>query len=149
MMVTVANYIVHDLKDDDITFENKTYQAVFTAFTAAVDAGAAIDHAGFLHHTDPEIARCANDLVSTPYELANWGDKKINVSLEYDDLQRTVNRAIIAFKAKRVEQMLDDIQKKLKSETDENDMVILMTRFSELKKLNMAINKQLTRIIVR
>ena len=149
LMVTVASYIVHDLKNDDIMFEDKTYQAVFNAFDTAVEAGIAIDHAGFLNHADAEMARCANDLVSTPYELANWGDQKIIVSLEHDDLQRTVNKAIINFKAKRVEQMLDDIQKKLKSATDENDMMIHMTRFSELKKLSMAINKQLTRIVVR
>lgn len=149
LMVTVASYIVHDIKNDDISFEDKIYQAVFNAFATAVEAGTAIDHAGFLHHANDEIARCANDLVSTPYELANWGDQKILVSHEQDDVQRTVSRAIIAFKAKRVEQMLDDIQKKLKSVTDENDMMILMTRFSELKKLSMAINRQLTRIIVR
>lgn len=149
LLITVANYIVRDLQNDEITFDDKIYQAVFTAFALAVESGAAIDHAGFLNHADAEIARCANDLVSTPYELANWGDQKIFVILEDDDLQRTVSRAIIAFKAKRVEQMLDDIQKKLKSETDESDMMILMTRFSELKKLNMSINKQLTRIIVR
>ena len=149
LLITVANYIVRDLQNNEITFDDKIYQAVFTAFTLAVESGAAIDHAGFLNHADAEIARCANDLVSTPYELANWGDFKINVSLEDDDLQRTVNKVINNFKAKRVEHMLDDIQKKLKSTTDENDIMILMTRFSELKKLNMSINKQLTRIIVR
>ena len=147
--VTVANYIVNDLLNDDITFEDKTYQALFDAFAAAVKAGSSIDHAGFLNHEDAAIAKCANDLVSTPYELANWGEHKISVVLEQDDLQRTLSKAIIGFKAKRVEQMLDGIQKNLKSAADENEMMILMTRFSELKKLSMAINKQLTRIIVR
>lgn len=149
LMVTVANYIVHDLKNDDITFEDKAYQAVFDAFVKAVEAGTSIDHAEFLNHADAEMARCANNLVSTPYELANWVDQKIIVVLEQDDLQRTVTKAITGFKAKRVEQMLDDIQKKLRSATDETEMMILMARFSELKKLSMAINKQLTRIIVR
>ena len=149
LMVTVANYIVHDLKNDDITFEDKTYQSVFNVFAKAVETSEPIDHAGFLNHADAGIARCANDLVSTPYELANWGNHKINVCLEDDDLQKTVSRTIIGFKAKRVEQMLDDIQKKLKLVTEETEMIILMTRFSELKRLSMAINKQLTRIIVR
>jgi len=149
LIVSVANYIVHELKSDDIAFEDKTYQALYDAFAKAVENGNSIDHSVFLNHADTELARCANNLVSTPYELANWEDQKIIVALEQDDLQRTVTKAIIGFKAKRVEQMLDEIQKKLKSATNDNEMMVLMTRFSELKQLSMAINKKLTRIIIR
>jgi len=146
----VADYIVHDLKNDDITFEDKVYQAVFDEFAAAVEKGTPIDHSDFLHHSSDELARVANDIVSTPYELSsNWGKKKITVPLEQEDLQRAVISSILAFKSGRVEQLMTEIQKKMKALTPEDDALILLVRQKELKKLSMAINKQLGRVVVR
>ena len=96
------------------------------------------------------MARVANDLVSTPYELSNnWEKKKIAVPLEQEDMQRAVISSILAFKSGRVEQLMADIQKKMKALTPEDDALILLVRQKELKKLSMAINKQLGRVVVR
>jgi len=146
----VADYIVHDLKNDDITFEDKVYQAVFNEFADAVEKGLPLDHSGFLNHPDSEVATVANDLVSSPYELSdNWERKKITVPLEEEDLQRAVIFAILAFKSGRVEQLMAEIQKKMKALTPEDDALILLVRQKELKKLSMALNKQLGRVVVR
>ncbi|MEI6748846.1 MAG: DNA primase [Bacteroidales bacterium] len=150
LIYKVADYIVHDLRNDDITFEDKVYQAIFNEFSVAVDKGDPIDHSNFLHHPDAEVARVANDLVSTPYELSNnWEKKKIAVPLEQEDMQRAVISSILAFKSGRVEQLMADIQKKMKALTPEDDALILLVRQKELKKLSMAINKQLGRVVVR
>jgi DNA primase len=146
----VADYIVHDLQNDDITFEDKVYQSVFNEFASAVDKGNSIDHSNFLNHPDAEVASVANDIVSSPYELSNnWEKKKITVPLEQEDLQRAVISSILAFKSSRVEQLMSEIQKKMKALTPEDDALILLVRQKELKKLSMAINKQLGRVVVR
>jgi DNA primase len=146
----VADYIVHDLKNDDITFEDKVYQSVFDEFAEAVEKGIPVDHSNFLNHSDAEVARVANDIVSSPYELSNnWEKKKISVPLEQEDLQRAVISCILAFKSSRVEQLMVEIQKKMKALTPEDDALILLVRQKELKKLSMAINKQLGRVVVR
>jgi hypothetical protein len=96
------------------------------------------------------VATVANDLVSSPYELSdNWERKKITVPLEEEDLQRAVIFAILAFKSGRVEQLMAEIQKKMKALTPEDDALILLVRQKELKKLSMALNKQLGRVVVR
>jgi hypothetical protein len=53
-------------------------------------------------------------------------------------------------KARKVEHMLDELQQKLKVETDRDVMMILMQQFQTLKSISMQIqSEQLGRVITK
>jgi hypothetical protein len=70
----------------------------------------------FLHHSNPTLATLAIDLVILPYELSHhWEKNQIYVQLEAEHLTDSVYAALFNFKAKKIERMITDNQKKLKT----------------------------------
>lgn len=148
---TVAEFIVNDLRNDglEITFEN--YRKVFSEFEKLVDSETEIKPEMMTQHPEPAVARCAVDLLASPYELHDWSKRQIHIPIEEDEevLERAVTSSLLAFKARRIEQLLAETGKEIKDPEPDTDVMSLMRRFKDLKILNAQINKQLGRIIIR
>ncbi|HNX44248.1 MAG TPA: DNA primase [Bacteroidales bacterium] len=151
VFTSVAEFIVNDLRNDglELTFEN--YVKVFREFEKLVDSETEIKPEMMTQHADPAIARCAVDLLASPYELHDWSKRQIHIPLEEDEevLERAVTSSLLAFKARRIEQLLAETGKEIKDPEPDTDVMSLMRRFKDLKILNAQINKQLGRIVTR
>jgi DNA primase len=147
--VKIADFIVQDIQSDEIKFENPYCQRIFDEF-AGFQQGVIEGKDHFLHHSDPEIASFSIDLSLTPYELSgNWEKNQIFVNHESEKLKDSVCSAVLAFKAKKIERMMEEIQKKLKNPASNEDVMILMAQLVKLKTTSIEINDQLGRIIIR
>lgn len=151
VITTVAEFIVNDLRNDGLELTFEVYARVFREFEKMVDSETPVKAEMMIQHPDPVIARCAVDLLATPYELHDWSKRRIHIPLEEDEdvLGRAVTSSLLAFKARRIEQLLADTAKEIKSPEPDTDIMMLMSRYKELKIINAQINKQLGRIITR
>ncbi len=151
VVTTVAEFIVNDLRNDGLELTFEVYAKVFKEYEKLVDTETVPKPEVMVQHPDPAIARCAVDLLATPYELHDWSKRRIHIPLEEDEevLERAVTSSLLAFKARRIEQLLADTAKEIKDPAPDADIMLLMTRFRELKIINTQINKQLGRIITR
>jgi DNA primase len=148
--VKIADFILNDILNDEIKFENHQCQAIFDEFARFQKEGIIAGKDHFLHHADPGIASLSIDLSIIPYELSgNWQKNQIFVNHESEKLKDSVCSAVLAFKAKKIERMMEDIQKKMKEPLSNEDMIILMTRLQKLKSTSIEIHDQLGRIIIR
>jgi len=148
--VKVAQFIVNDLKDDDIQMQNSVYQSIFTEYVQALNKEFIPDEQYFVGHERQEIARTAVDLLSSPYELSkNWIKNKINVPTEQQRLQVSVETSLLALKAKEVERQIILNQGRMKDNTDEDDLIILLEEQKKLKNISREINARLSRIITK
>ena len=146
--VKVALFIVNDLKNDDLQFENPEYQKIFEEFAAGSSTGFIPDEHHFITHPDSEISIISVDLISSPYELSkNWERKRISVPTEEEKLKEAVRSSVLGFKSKRVSQLMHDCLKKIKIANDEEEVIALMQRLQVLKSLSQSINGQLGRIV--
>jgi hypothetical protein len=83
----------------------------------------------FLHHADPILATLAIDLIILPYELSHhWEKNQIFVQPEIDRLLDSVYPALFAFKAKKIERMIADNQKRLKELKSAKDDIAEITQ---------------------
>ena len=149
--VGVADFIVHDIIHDEMTFDNTLYQSVFDEYLQEAENEAVPDRSRFLSHSNPGISSLAVDLVFTPYELSeNWLKNNIMVTTEESRLQMHVMLTLHAFKARKLDRMMAETRKKMTSAASEEEQGVLMKTFHELKKQSIRINKDgLGRIITR
>jgi len=151
VFTTVAEFIVNDLRNDGLELTSEVYARVYRECEKLVDKEAVIKPEMMIQHPDLVIARCAVDLLATPYELHDWSKRRIHIPVEEDEevLERAVTSSLLAFKARRIEQLLAETSKEIKDPQPETDVMSLMRRFRDLKILNAQINKQLGRIVTR
>jgi DNA primase len=150
----VAYFIVNDLNRDEITFRNPVFQKIFDEFSEYLDRGEVPGPKFFSHHANKDIASAAIDMLHSRHQLSeNWKSiARIDVSAETDQLKQAVVSSVYAFKAKKVEQLIDQNQqeiKKVQQEDKGEDLMILMAKQKELKAISKKLNLSLGRIITR
>lgn len=148
--IKVAEYVIHDLKSDEIYFQDLSLQLIFNEFDHALENGKILDSDFFTQHSNNEISKLAVDLMASPYELSdNWLKRKIPVKHESDNLRKLITSCVLSFKAKKIDQMILDNQKELSEITDPEEYMLRQQKHMSLKTISIEINKQLSRIITK
>ena len=113
--------------------------------------GEELDEKKFILNADEGlVSATVRDLLLNTYELSeNWIKNRVLVVSEEDHLMQAVEETILSFKEKTIVRMINDIQKEMKEMTDEEDIMILMSRLKGLKEISMKINGRLGRIIIK
>ena len=151
IVTTTANYIVVTLAQDEIRFENETYQHIFDHYEKLVNQEKEISNKPLMLHTDSKIVETVVSLVSTKYELSeNWKvQHKIYVTTEDMKLRFALEHAVLALQLKRIELDIEEIQVKLKEVPEEEEMVDLLTSQLTLIELKKIVSDKLNRVILK
>jgi len=146
--VTVAEFITHDLQADEISFSNPYYQQIFTEYLAEMAKDNIPGEKHFIYHQNLRLAEQAIDLISTPYELSeHWEKKMITITSEKERIRQAVISSLLAFKSKKVEHLILQVQKDIKEARNEEETVFLLHKLRNLKEVSIEINQRLGRVI--
>jgi hypothetical protein len=87
----------------------------------------------------------------TPYELSiNWFKNSILVETEENRLKMHVEHALLAFKARKIDRLITELQKKLNNPTSPEEQTTILEALKNLKKQSVRVNNAgLGRIIIR
>jgi DNA primase len=155
IQVKVAELIIQDLLRDEITFDEPVCRQIFSEMAELQQKGVIPDKDFFLHHPDPILATLAIDLIILPYELSHhWAENHIYVQPEIDRLLESVYPALYNFKAKKIERMIADNQKRLKeiktAKEDIEEITLCLNQQKKLQEIRRRIQgKELGRTIVK
>ena len=147
--VTVAQFIVDDLKMDGFQFTNVVNRKVFDIFDQAIDAGQIPDDQFFVSNEDETIALLAADLLSSPYKLDQWEKYGIFVKREENMLRTTILSSLFRYKDLIVEERRKAIEESLKTADDPADQLILLKQKKDLDEIRRQINQRLGIVIAR
>ncbi len=143
---SVSQYILQNLEDDGIRFENDIYNRIVDEVKAFLKSGNVPDEHYFVNHPDEKLASEAISLIATPYELsANWEKNEIYVKQEKDDLLKTIITTLNPLRTKLISRYLNKLREKMKTSNDEAEIFILQQQFFELKKVSNEIDRELKR----
>jgi DNA primase len=146
---TVGNYITQDILTDEIIFNNPLHQLIFDEICELV---AQHKYEGltqyFLHHSDEEVSKFCIDLLSQKYEVSeNWlKEYNIVINTEESQMTKTVFNILYNFKAAKLEQMIDELRKRLKDST-EDDSMELLTDINDKQMIKKSLSDQLSVVI--
>ena len=147
--VSVAQFIIDDLKNDGCLFLDPTNRKIFDLFDQAIDEGRIPDDQFFVSHEDETIAQLAADLLSSPYKLDQWDKYSIFVKREENNLRDTVLSSIYRYKDLIIEERRKAVEEELKVASDSDDQLILLKRKKDLDEIRRQLNQQLGIVIAK
>ncbi|MEI8204047.1 MAG: DNA primase [Bacteroidota bacterium] len=149
--VSISEFIIYDLRDDGLTFENPLYASILNEFASCIEQNFFPDNNYFTSHPDEEIARLAVDMMSTPYQISeNWMKFGIHVPLENETeiLTSLATRVLFSFKTRKVEALLSEKQNMLKEVSlDDNDLQLILFEIKQLQTIRNQLSFELQRTI--
>lgn len=148
--LTAAELIIHEIQHDNIIMENLVYNSVLNEFVQSLATYQVIpNQKHFINHENVAICSLTVDLLSSPYHLSNWEQHDIFITFEEDVLKKSIYNAIYALKARKLEIMIHDNQKRLKENPPEDEMLTLMQTQQQLLEAKKVFNALLGRIVVK
>lgn len=147
--VEVTELICNDLRANQITFDNPTFQKIFDAYAEGVDSQKLPDDRFFLMHPDQDVAAAAINILSPKYELSpGWEEIKIHVPTEEEDLEDTATRAIFSLVHRKLSALIHKNQVEMKElPSDSEAWADHLSRDIYLKKARNEISRRLGRIL--
>ncbi len=149
IQTTIAEIVLHELQNDNIVFENIVYNTIYNEFIEKINNHEIPDSNYFVNHQNQSICFLAVDLMSEPYFLSNWEGQSIFTAKEEDDVKKSAYNAIYSLKSRRIELMIDDIQKRLKDNVNEEEYIELIQLHQNLLKAKKEFNLMLGRVVVK
>lgn len=146
--VNVAEYIVHEIDKDGLSFSNSLMNKIYQLFKEKVDEEVEIKESALVSHEDQEISRFVIESLMEKYSLSvNWIEKhNILTITEEEILDKKVHKGICSWRLNKVQSMLEERQQRLKENPNEyEELLPEMTRLIEAKK---ALASELGRIIL-
>ena len=146
---TVAQFIIDDLLNDEITFTDPVNRVVFDAYDQALNTGELPNDQYFITHPDEKVSQLAIDLLTTPYKLDQWEKYGIFVKREEDMLKACVESSILRYKDQIIDARRKTIEKQLKEEQDPDNQLLLLKEKKRWDDLRVQINKLLGIVIAK
>ena len=146
--VSTALYMVSSINNDNILFENETYQKVFNFYAKKINEEKIPSHQDFINNSDKSISQLSINIFSKKNELSpNWADRhKIFTVTEKMQLKKAITDALYAFKKSKLKKLIIENQEKLKIESSEDVINQLLQEQLQLKKIDQHLASKLGRV---
>ncbi len=158
IQVKVVDFIVRDIQEDKLVFDNPDCQAIFNIFEEAWQDQQLPNEKVFTEHASPSIQKLSIDLQTNQYNLSsNWEHRhKIYVLTEEENLKPAVLHAVYDFKLKKLEKMIKKTQEAIKekernnqNETDGPPIRELLQTMNDLDLKRKQFAGELQRVVTR
>lgn len=144
--VTVAEFIIREIKNDDSEFKNLIYKQIFEECQQNLINFSSINENMFKNHPDEKIGNLAANLLGPGYiPSAIWSKNGSYVETPEMTFKKDIPKAITTFKFKIIQMALDEIGEQIKNlNSEDNEM--LMTLLNQHMIINQ-IKIELAKII--
>lgn len=145
----IGSFIMQNLTD--VTFENTLCKKIIDHYRSEIENGQLPTANHFIKSLDRDIADLAITLSTSPYTLSeNWYNKhNIYVRDETVNLKATILGGLYHLKKRKVDRILLDLLKEIKTENDATNQEILMQRYAFIKNVEKEISRFLGSVIVK
>jgi DNA primase len=122
-VLTVADYIVSEINSDELGFENKVCESIYSEFSFNSGQGLITGDSYFVRHEDPAISGFSAELLAEPHELSKiWKTKQGFVETEGDRLKDVVADTVLKFKGDKIKNLRRAIMTQMEEAVRANDI---------------------------
>ena len=150
---SVIEFILSDLENDSIVFNNPVYQKMLDLARVNCNKEGFVSQHFFFNNQDIEISKTAIDLVAEKYTLSKIHTKFAVIQEEIDILPELIKRSLYELKDAIIRKEVKDINAKIKQANSSGDVSQLneyMNTLMELHKIRTELAKELgERIVTR
>jgi DNA primase len=138
---TVANFIMHNLKDVDNTFKNEVFRSIMNEYSSLIDSDSEIKMDYFINHKDEQIRQIALEFAAPPYEYANWSGFGVELQTQKtieENFERDSMQAVLRFKLKKLNKQIEEVFNRIKSDstdpTEKETLIIIYNKILTHRK---------------
>jgi DNA primase len=148
--VSVAEFVLHELQQDDLSFVDSTYELFVYEFMLQMQKAVIPDVNYFVKHRNPQLAQTTINLISSNDQLSEkWKSKhNISVAFETDNLKKSINHDLFIYKEKRLQKLLREEKEKLRTASSDEEIMNILISVQKLDALKARVNKLLGRTII-
>lgn len=144
--VSVIEYVINDLKEDDLAFHNPLHRQILTEAASHIHDEGFTAERYFLAHPDNSISKLSVELISNRYQLSKYHSKSQKVVTDEERLYELVPILMINFKYAIVSEELRHMMFALQDPSianDEEKCNDIMKRYSEMREVQSIMAKRL------
>ena len=133
-VISICEFIFNDLKSDNIKIQNEPHNMIYLEIEQLSNSNN-LHQSHFTAHRDERINKLCIDLLSNKHTISeNWASRhKIYTSNESQNLKKTAEKSILMLKSQHVEEEINAIQKKIKSNSAETKDIALLNNLIKVK----------------
>lgn len=150
--IRVADYIIDQLRNDELEMKNVINQKIFTLAEEIIKNGEEIKTDFFTQHQDPEISQLSANLCSTKHQLSPmWRKRGAPVIDEEKKLNEILEDLFIKYKLNIVKEAKKKLYSKLKKAKTENpnaDLDEILTQLSTSNEIIKKLSELQGRVII-
>ncbi len=114
--ISVAEYIIREIQNDNLEFKNLIYKKVFEEINRKIEKGEPIEEKTFIFSEDKKISELAVEIHTSRYEISKvWKRKETFIELPGENLGVEVPKTVLAYKNKIVMIALNDLYTRIKN----------------------------------
>ena len=144
--ITVTEYIVNDLKEDELAFHNPLHRQMLTEAAEHIHNEGFTAERYFLAHPDPIISKLSTELIADRYQLSKYHSKAQRLVTDEERLFELVPTLMINFKFAIISEEMKHMMYALQDPAvanDEEQCTSIMKRYSELREIKSIMAKRL------
>ena len=144
--ITVTEYVVNDLKEDELAFHNPLHRQMLTEAAEHIHNEGFTAERYFLAHPDPIISKLSTELIADRYQLSKYHSKAQRLVTDEERLFELVPTLMINFKFAIISEEMKHMMYALQDHAvanDEEQCTSIMKRYSELREIKSIMAKRL------
>ena len=144
--ITVTEYIVNDLKEDELAFHNPLHRQMLTKAAEHIHNEGFTAERYFLAHPNPIISKLSTELIADRYQLSKYHSKAQRLVTDEERLFELVPTLMINFKFAIISEEMKRMMYALQDPAvanDEEQCTSIMKRYSELREIKSIMAKRL------
>ena len=142
VVITVADYIVREITDDELAFDDPVCSRIFSDFFFNWKHGLMTSDKQFVKHEDPAISSLSADLLADSHELSKiWSVKQTYVETEEMILKDVVGDVVLKFKSDKINLKRKELMGLLEEAVKANDTEKVLQLQKRYSMLNLAMGE--------
>ncbi|WP_455607120.1 DNA primase [Bacteroides sp.] len=144
--ITVTEYVVNDLKEDELAFHNPLHRQMLTEAAEHIHNEGFTAERYFLAHPNPIISKLSTELIADRYQLSKYHSKAQRLVTDEERLFELVPTLMINFKFAIISEEMKHMMYALQDTAvanDEEQCTSIMKRYSELREIKSIMAKRL------
>lgn len=124
IITTVADYIISEIKEDQLEFEDAVFGSIFEEIEFNVQQGLVAGERHFVHHPDPVISAMTVDMLTEKYTLSLiWSSRGAFVETEDMKLKEIVPDSVLKFKSDKIKVIQKALRKAMTEAAGDDDKI--------------------------
>jgi DNA primase len=126
-ITTVADYIISEIREDGLTFDDPLLALIFEEINFSVSQGLIPGDRNFVHHANPAVSAITVDMLTEQYTLSRiWGKHGAYVETEEMKLKEMVPDAVLKFKGDKIKMMQKEIRKAMAEAAGDDEKIFAL-----------------------